>query len=109
MTGRKSPSAWFFFMEIYRAREVTGPWVPAPGQGNASAVGTPMLAPLTPADVAADRALLSPVAWHGGARSQFLIAMSPWWRSADDVNDSDLDLVECGSPPYSFRDSWRID
>jgi hypothetical protein len=77
MTGRKSPSAWFFFMEIYRAREVTGPWEPAPGQGNASTVGTPMLAPLTSADVAADRSLLSPAAWHGGARAQFLIGASP--------------------------------
>ena len=53
-----------------------------------------MLAPITPADVAADKALLSPAAWHGGERSQFLIAMSPWWMTADDVNDSDLDLVE---------------
>jgi hypothetical protein len=94
MTGRKSPTAWFFFMEIFRAKEITGPWTAAPGQGNGSSVGTPMLAPITPADVAADKALLSPAAWHGGERSQFLIAMSPWWMTADDVNDSDLDLVE---------------
>lgn len=48
MTGRKSPTAWFFFMEIFRAREITGPWAPAPGQGNRSRVGRPMLAPTTP-------------------------------------------------------------
>eukprot|EP01051_Picozoa_sp_SAG22_P001432 SAG22_NODE_56_length_23716_cov_11.146759_11_plen_140_part_00 len=64
------------------------------GMLNASAVGLPMLAPTTSADVAADKAVLSPAAWHGGPRTQFLRSLAPWWQSAEDVNDSDLDLVE---------------
>eukprot|EP01051_Picozoa_sp_SAG22_P001431 SAG22_NODE_56_length_23716_cov_11.146759_10_plen_75_part_00 len=40
MTGRKSPNAWFFFMELARAKEITGPWAPAPVRASAWTVQT---------------------------------------------------------------------
>jgi hypothetical protein len=89
-TGRKAPAAWFFFMEVFRAKEITGPWEPAPQMGNASEVGVPMLAATTPADVAADKAMV-PQEWKGGARYDFMKALEAWWTTADDVNNSDLD------------------
>ena len=92
-TGRKAPAAWFFFMEVFRAKEVSGPWEAAPGMGNKSALGTPMLAPTTPAEASADRAVV-PEGWQGKERRGFLTALAPWWSDNDDVNNSDLDLVE---------------
>ena len=65
----------------------------APGMGNKSETGTPMLAATSPAQVAADTALV-PAAWHGGERFNFLHALRPWWSTQEDVNNSDLDLVE---------------
>ena len=61
--------------------------------GNKSALGTPMLAPTTPAEASADRAVV-PEGWQGKERRGFLTALAPWWSDNDDVNNSDLDLVE---------------
>ena len=74
-TGRKAPAAWFFFMEVFRTKEITGPWEPAPQMGKI--VGKLMdKASVTAEDVAEDiaRAVLGNrflVITHPDARRQY--------------------------------------